>query len=181
MNGGVEDIRDLKPWIPLSTVPLWVVLVALAVAAAAAYWLWRRSRKAKPVAAEVVPPAPPGPSPLERLVKLKQAGLEGPEAIRLYHFDLSESFRAAIEERYRYPATDRTTEELKRGLRGVVSELGRVVAVLEATDLVKFTDYRPEPAASRELLKDALSIVESWRPDPVSPGSPQQFAREVSP
>lgn len=178
MNGAGEDIRDLKPWIALSEVPLWAILVALLVAAAAAYWLWRRSRKPKAAEAEVVAPAPPGPSPLERLVRLKEAPLQGPESVRRYHFDLSESFRAALEERYGFPATDRTTEELKRGLRGLVPELGRVMTVLEAADVVKFTDHRPEPQACRDLLKDALTVVESWQPRPEPAPTPQSLARE---
>ena len=158
-----EDIRDIKPWIALAEVPWWVLVAALLLALGAGYWLWRRRRKKPmPIAQEAV--EPPGPTPWERLLALRGAAVEEAEAIRCFHFDLSEFFRAALEQRFNFPASDRTTEELKRGLRGVVTELGKVMAVLEAADRVKFTDYRPSPLACRELLQEAIALVESWRP-----------------
>lgn len=162
MNGQ-EDIRDIKPWMALAEVPVWVIVLALVLALAAGYWLWRKKRK-KPAleTAAVIPD--PGPTPWERLVSQRSFPLPDKESIRLFHFGLSEAFRAVLEERFRFPASDRTTEELKRGLHGVVPELGKVVSLLEATDRVKFTDYRPTEEAGKALLEEAISIVESWQP-----------------
>jgi hypothetical protein len=163
MSPGAEDIRDIKAWAPLTDAPLWVIALALALALAASLWLWWRRRQARPVLVEAAPFVDPGPTPWQRLMALRQAPVSDPEGVRRFHFALSESFRAAIEERFSFPATDRTTEELKRGLRGLVSELGKVMSVLEAADRVKFTDYRPTEAGCRELLEEAVAIVESWR------------------
>ncbi len=177
MNGQ-QDIRDLKPWMALAEVPVWAIIVALLLGLAAAFWLWRRKRK-KALPETVVLAADPGPTPWERLVAQRSTPLADKESIRLFHFGLSEAFRAVLEEHFKFPASDRTTEELKRGLRGVVPELGKVVSLLEAADLVKFTDYRPTEEASRALLEDAVRVAESWKPqdEPEPAGSARREER----
>lgn len=173
------DIRDIKPWVALSEWGFWLA-VALAVAAvlALAYWWWRR-RKPK-VKEVIVDQGPAGPTPEERLRALDAVALADDEAIRLFHFELSDSFRGALESQFGFPATDRTTEELRIALRGVVPDPGRVVSLLETADLVKFTDHRPAREECRELLSRALTVVEGWRPKPEETGAAPQFAGEAN-
>jgi hypothetical protein len=166
-----DDIRDLKPWAALSEVPLWLILLVVLLAAAAAAWLWWKERSRRPAVQAPAPEAPKGPSPAERLEALLRLPLTDDESTRLFHFELSEAFRLALEERFGFPATDRTTEELRRALRGIVPELGRVLSLLEACDRVKFTDYRPAESSSREAVREALALVGSWKPAPAAAAS----------
>lgn len=174
-----EDIRGLKPlrsidrrlaWLPFALGALVLALAAVGVI------LWRRRPRRSP------PAVPPHELAFESLRQLRREDLSTAEAVRRFHFSLSEIVRSYVEGRYGLNATDLTTEEIL----GRLNELAGLEAepavtlrrFLEATDRVKFADHlasEPEIAAAYE---GALTFVEGTLPRVEE--EPDETVREVA-
>jgi len=165
----VTDIRGLKPLAEPATPLLWIWILGgaalLALATFAVLWL-RRRRRTKPEA----PPRPPHEVVLERISALADLDLSDPQAVRRFHFEISEALRAYIEARFGLNATDLTTEEIVVALpsvRGLTAEPAKSLRrFLLATDRVKFADHRPSEGEIQEVLERARSFVEATVPPP---------------
>jgi hypothetical protein len=167
-DGEVTDIRDLKPLHRIERpVPWWWFAAggAAVLLLLAAYLLWRRGKKPA-----VVPPRPAHEVAFEALARLRQTDFEDPEAMRRFHFEISEVVRAYVEGRFALNATDLTTEEIFAHL-GEIAELDgqsdqRLRRFLTATDQVKFAAYEPSGEEIGETYEGALSFVEATRERP---------------
>ncbi len=167
-DGEVTDIRELKPLRKIERpVPWWWFAGggALVLLALGAYLLWRRSRR--PVAA---PPRPAHEIAFEALDRLRQTDFEDHEAMRRFHFEISEVVRAYVENRFTLNATDLTTEEILAHLGELAGLDGdsdqRLRGFLAATDRVKFAAYEPAEDEIGETYEGALSFVETTRERP---------------
>ncbi len=168
-GGEATDIRGLKPLREVKTkVPWWWFAAGVGAAVLlglAGFLLWRRFHK--PV---VVPPRPAHEIAYEALERLRQTDFEDTEAMRRFHFDISEVIRAYVENRFTLNATDLTTEEIAlhlgevRGLAGDDDQ--RLRLFLAATDRVKFAAYEPSEAEIEGTYDGALSFVEATRERP---------------
>jgi len=168
-DGEVTDIRGLKPlrrierplpWWPLAAGGGAVVLAALA------FLYWRRRRR-PPLA----PPRPAHEIAFEALERLRRTDFADAEAVRRFHFEISEVVRAYVEGRFGLNATDLTTEEIVarlggvRGLGGDERDLLR--GFLGATDRVKFAAHEPSEEEIRATYENALTFVEVTRERPI--------------
>ena len=163
-SSAATDIRDIKPpiEIPGGYAWLWQLLILLAVAVAAyLLWRWWKNRKVN----VVLPP----PVPAHVRAKLKLA-----EALALitqpkpFVIAVSDTARAYLEERFKFHAPERTTEEFLRELAGTKllmpeqkESLGNFLA---SCDLVKFAKYEPGENELRELHSSAVRLVEETEP-----------------
>jgi hypothetical protein len=161
----VGDIRDLKPLQPPPSHFPWVWIgagAAVLLLAGAAVWLLRRRRRAQ------APPVPPHEVAFEALRALKGTDFSDPEAVRRFHFRISEVLRAYVEGRFGLNATDLTTEEILPRLGEVqglpAAEAESLCRFLLATDRVKFADHRPTAEEVQQTWERALSFVEATRP-----------------
>jgi hypothetical protein len=148
-----------------------VALVALAVL----LWIWYRKRPQR-----VLPEAVEAPGiPLHDRILGELRQLEG-ERIwqqglhKAYHSRLTDLLRGYIEERYRVPAMESTTDELVHALR--VSPLSReqqerLENMLRLADMVKFAKATPTPIENEQMMSAALRFVEETadRSSPVGP------------
>ncbi len=180
-GGEVTDIRGLKPLRQVETpTPWWFFAAGAAVAVLLGlfgFLLWRRFHK--PV---VVPPRPAHEIAYEALERLRQTDFEDLEAMRRFHFDISEVIRGYVENRFTLNATDLTTEEIVEALEEI-RDLGgeddqRLRLFLAATDQVKFAAYEPSEEEISGTYEGALSFVEATRerppaarPSPVADGA----------
>ena len=167
-DGEVTDIRDLKPLRQIERpAPWWWYAAAGAavVLALAAFLLWRRRRE--PAAA---PPRPAHEIAFEALERLRHTDFDDLDAMRRFHFEISEVVRAYVEGRFGLNATDLTTEEIFDHL-GELAELDgesnrRLRLFLIATDRVKFAAHEPPEEEIGETYEGALSFVEATRERP---------------
>ncbi len=168
-DGEATDIRGLKPLRQVKTPTPWWWFAAGGGAAVLlgllGRLLWRRFHK--PV---VVPPRPAHEIAYEALERLRQTDFEDLEAMRRFHFDISEVIRGYVENRFTLNATDLTTEEIVEALgevRGLAGDdEGRLRLFLAATDQVKFAAYEPSEAEIEGTYEGALSFVEATRERP---------------
>ncbi|MBL7947149.1 MAG: hypothetical protein JNN32_13885 [Flavobacteriales bacterium] len=84
-----------------------------------------------------------------------------------YHSRLTDVLRGYIEERYRVPALESTTDELLKELR--VSALstdhrGQLENMLRLADMVKFAKALPAPQENEQMMVGAVRFVEETAP-----------------
>ena len=163
-----QDIRDIKPPVPIPNVWEWVwwalgLLVVLAILYLAwRYWQKRRSQ---------IPVEPPVPAHIRAKQKLEEALALIAEP-KPFCILVSDTVRAYLEEQFDFRAPERTTEEFLRELSTTdllapeqKESLGKF---LESCDLVKFAKYEPGEPELRELHGSAVRLVEETEPKEVS-------------
>ena len=162
----VNDIRDIKPPVPIVTGWAWLWwLVGALVVAIILFILWRRLRNRKDMV--VVPP--PIPAHIRAKRKLAEAlALIGEP--KTFCIIVSDTARFYLEERFNFRAPERTTEEFLRELSDtnllLPEQKGSLGRFLESCDLVKFAKYEPGEPELRELHQAALTLVEETEPKP---------------
>lgn len=166
-----NDIRDIKPPVPISSgwEWLWWVLLGMVLAVALfVLWRWWQNKKSH------VHLPPPVPAHLRAKQKLEEAlALIGEP--KTFCITVSDIARTYLEERFRFHAPERTTEEFLRELSDTdllsldqKQSLGRF---LESCDLVKFAKYEPGETELRELHGAAFRLVEETEPRPAVAGA----------
>ncbi len=165
-GGEVTDIRELKPLRQVdTTTPWWLWPVAGAVTVLLGLlgiWLWRRGRKEI-----LLPPRPAHEIAFEALARLRETDFDDAEAVRGFHFEISEVVRGYVESRFTLNATDLTTEEITAVLdqvRDLAGDDGLCLQrFLAATDEVKFAAHEPSEEEITDTYEGALSFVEATR------------------
>lgn len=173
MNGpATQDIHDIKPPLEISSGwewlwPIIVVLVLLAIAALI-WWFWKRAKERM----AIVPLIPAH-------IRAKQALARALEIIgqpKEFCVLVSDTVRTYLEERFKFHAPERTTEEFLYELSETnlltpeqKESLGRF---LESCDLVKFAKYEPGENELRELHSSAVRLVEETEPVENSQATP---------
>lgn len=162
-----NDIRDIKPPVPIPNVWAWVgwalgILAVLAIL----YLAWRYWQKQR----SQIPVEPPVPAHIRAKQKLEEALalIAQPKSFCIL---VSDTIRSYLEEQFDFRAPERTTEEFLRELSTTdllapeqKESLGRF---LESCDLVKFAKYEPGEPELRELHGSAVRLVEETEPGEV--------------
>jgi hypothetical protein len=168
-EGGAEDILDLKPLRRVRRLPPWpwiggAVAALLLVVGSVLWYLWRRRRRPGP------PPEPAHLLAFQALGALRGTDFENPQAVRRFHFAISEIVRGYVEGRFGLNATDLTTEEIFTDLGGVADldagDGDTLHRFLLATDLVKFAEHTPSKSEIEQTYESALGFVEATKPVP---------------
>ncbi len=163
----VNDIRDIKPPLEISDGLAWwwwtlgalVVLTVLLLAWR--HFLKRVTRVSGP------PPIPPAHIRAKKRLAQALALISQPKPFCIL---VSDTVRSYLEERFKFHAPERTTEEFLRELRNTLllageqkESLGRF---LESCDLVKFAKYEPGEKELHELHNSAVKLVQETEPKP---------------
>ena len=165
----MTDIHDLKPLeLPKRTLwPFIAVAALLVLSAVAAWFLWKRRRK--PEALQLV--LPPHLEAEQRLRELEAMGLLARGDFKRYYFLLSEIFRRYLEQRFAFPAVERTTEEILAkldALRATEAHKDEVRDFLRNTEPVKFAGAgcsSPEALAETDRVRRFVAETRQQTPD----------------
>jgi hypothetical protein len=164
LQEGDMALRDIKPQavLPLPAVWPWIA-AGMAAAAVFAILVWQARRRQKVavdnrLAHEVA---------LDGLTIIE--GLRLPEQGRFKEHTtlVSDTVRVYIERRYGVPTLERTTGEIRPDLArtGMAPEVtALLVAFLQESDLVKFSEWTPDVERARQLLTRGRMIVEATKP-----------------
>ncbi|MBI2340525.1 MAG: hypothetical protein HYU99_09225 [Deltaproteobacteria bacterium] len=162
----MKDILDIEgifqfPWAKWLAV-LAVLGVALVLLALLIFALKRWARAARRSADQNLPPHEKVFLELNRLDK--QGFLEKGD-FRKYYFFISEIFRRYLEERFGYPALEKTTNELTPDLKrtiGLTESLSDLAGgLLREADLVKFARHQPPLDGARGAKQKIIEFVKS--------------------
>jgi len=173
IHGEPMDIRDIKPlenidsdWRPIV---LGVLAAVLVIALGIFLYLKRRKQNftESTLKQEHLSPQEAALRELEQLMK---KGLL--ERDREYNFQLSEIFRRYLGAKFKFPALDWTTEEIKNFLTGSltlnpgISE--KICFILEHTDLVKYA--KAHLTGEENMTQEVISFIhETSRPEESEP------------
>jgi hypothetical protein len=159
-----DALRDIKPPIAIVNVWLWVAIGALVLVLAAiaiGLILFFVLRK------KVVVPPPPVPPHVRAKQKLQEA-LELIAQPKPFCIAVSNTLRFYLEERFRFHAPERTTEEFLHELQAtnrlLPDQKESLGDFLKRCDLVKFAQYEPGEPELRALHDSAVRLVEETEP-----------------
>ncbi len=163
-------IRAIKPPLDVPLTFMEVLPWALAVLASAALiWLVYYTMKKRKLGERFIPAPPPRPADelaLEALTALASEKLWQRGKLKEYHTAVSEILRTYIENGFRMPAMESTSDEILRASRSAgfgESAVTLLAGILYRSDLVKFAKFVPEPSENEKSLEGAVSFVEQTR------------------
>ena len=164
-----EPLRDIKPPVEIPDVFLWVIigLVALAIIGVVVglimYFMMRKKQ---------VPVVPPVPPHIRAKQKLQEALALIAEP-KPFCILVSDTLRSYLEERFKFHAPERTTEEFLHELQAtdrlLPEQKESLGEFLKRCDLVKFARYDPREVELRDLHGSAIRLVEETEPAPATP------------
>lgn len=119
---------------------------------------------------KVPPPAPVVEKPkvpahiiaLEKLDKLKNEKLWQEGKLKLYHSALTDIIREYIENRFKIPAMEQTTDEIVHGFRNIAIDDDskmKLKQILFLSDMVKFAKEQPLPNENEMSMSNAYEFV----------------------
>jgi hypothetical protein len=180
------SVKDIK--LPLlekydwrEDIPFYSTIAGLLVLAILLFFLIRRWLKKKPSAAEVVKPKLSEPLDvyvLRVLNQEKEQKIYMQGKVKAYYSTVSDVIRFYIEEYFKIPALELTTEETIQIIQrnqGFISQddFSRLKHILRNADLVKFAKVEPLMAEHENFIESAISFVQStYKPKPVAPSEP---------
>lgn len=165
--GATNDIHGIKPPVAIPNGWLWVIwAVGVLTLLAILYFAWRFWRR-KAEQPEIVPVVPPH---VRARKKLEEA-LAFITQPRPFCILVSDTIRVYLEERFRFHAPERTTEEFLYELRStellMPDQKQSLGEFLSSCDLVKFAKYEPGPPELRGLYDSAVRLIDETEPQPV--------------
>ncbi len=175
-----EEAQGLRDPAALASFPrplwTWVVLslVVTALLAGLVYVWWRRQKDDSEPDVQVVDTDRRSPYEVatSELRRLQQREGADPEAVKAFYVDLSGILRTYLSRELGVAALECTTPELVQALEhrpDVSTEaVGRVQAVLERADLVKFAGTRPAREDNQQALQEARAAIDAVRTTPRS-------------
>lgn len=158
----IQDILPLRPrW--LQIVP-WILGGVAVLVAAGGVLFWKRRRRVPTLLATAMDP--PHVTARSALEALEASGLFEKGRVKAFYYEFSQILRQYLGVLRGFPAAEYTTEEIARSLRQGPD--GRVLPLLRAADLVKFSDAVPSIARKEEHVREALAFIEETA-EPTAP------------
>lgn len=175
-----EAIKPIKP--PYEEKYTWIdwikdnlliisIVVGAAILLILIIYFTKKYYKEKP---RPVAPAPP-PIPahiiaLEKIEKLKTEMLWQNGKLKAYHSALTEIIREYIENRFKVPALEQTTEEILYSFRSVAVDnesLNKLKQMLVLADLVKFAKEHPLPNENELSMNNAIDFINGTKKEEI--------------
>ena len=150
LEGKTSDIKDIKPIFYIKAPWVHYIWKALGVLCllALAYFIWKNWQKKADEKLEPLTLLTAEQKALKELQELKSRELMELGLIREHFFELSEIFRRYMENRYRFPAQEWTTEEIISHFKALsdLNEKQKLQArtILTESDKVKFAKAEVE-------------------------------------
>ena len=150
LEGKTSDIKDIKPIFYIKAPWVHYIWKALGVLCllALAYFIWKNWQKKADEKLEPLILLTAEQKALKELQELKSRELMKLGLVREHFFELSEIFRRYMENRYRFPAQEWTTEEIISHFKGLsdLNEKQKLQArtILTESDKVKFAKAEVE-------------------------------------
>lgn len=160
----MEEPRTLEDLIPY-LIPVFILLIIGAII----YLIVNRRKKPK----VVVPQKPllPHEIALQKLVTLQQQNLWQKGDVKQYQTELTFIIREYLENRFKIPALESTTDEIVQNLRKTDIEerwRDRLQELFVNADLVKFAKAQPPMSIHEQGMNEAVAFVEATKLVPLA-------------
>lgn len=134
-----------------------VVILLLGV-----WFYYRKRKKIKPAVVEVKPTVPADVTAIRKLELLRDKKLWQQEEVKQYYSELTDIVREYLEQRYKIPAMEQTSEEIFASIKHLdisAQNRARLQEVLLLADLVKFAKQKPMATDNEQSMESALVFV----------------------
>ena len=161
---GTNTLLDIRPPVEIPNGWAWLFwILAIVTLLALTVWAWRKWQKRLATPA----PIPIVPAHIRARHRL-EAALRFIADPKSFCSEVSDVIRVYLEERFRFHAPDRTTEEFLLELQSTdllaPVQKDSLRDFLEQCDLVKFARYEPTETELRGLLASAHRLVDETEP-----------------
>ena len=160
-ESGLRDIKPLTIAPSKNLIYLIGVILVLSIFGFLIYFFTKR----KGSRTDALPTQPPHERALLELENLKKgvSSLSDYSYRKSFYFSLSDIVRSYVEESYKFPAKERTQEEIKRDidlLKSVEPSQQRIfLGILKEADLVKFANIEKSEEEGEGILQNAKKFV----------------------
>lgn len=160
-----ERLMQAMPWA--------MGLLGTALLAALALRLWRNREPAeeKQVIEVPTPKDPAHVVAFRKLEALEKASIWKQGQTKEHYAQASTILREYLENRFEFPALERSSSEIKSGLQSLPlrqEESDVVMEVLQLTDLVKFAKWTPNNQDHLRIIQRCIRFVELTVPEPAT-------------
>ncbi|MBN31865.1 MAG: hypothetical protein CL845_07740 [Crocinitomicaceae bacterium] len=164
---GHADIRRVQ-WTWKERLQRWIPWLLICTAALGlAIFLIRKWRNRPRLEAEQASSAkivePAHIVALRELERIEKEAAWKKGQVKIHHGAVSQVLRIYFERRFNYPAMERSTDELRKGLVNLpirAKEKELILELLSITDLVKFAKWNPQEADHQRVVKQGIRFVE---------------------
>lgn len=154
----------MQQWLP-------GLLASIAILAFGA-WTWRKWKQRVPFERPetIVPKAPLEAAhviALRTLENIKKTAIWKNGQVKLHHAATSEALRLYLEQRFDFPALERSTSEVKDAVGQLPLrqlEIEALIEVLTLADLVKFAKWNPNASDHERVVNRSIRFVENTIP-----------------
>lgn len=149
---------------------IWLIIGGLVFLALAAFVIFYFIRNKKTPIPSFVPKAPaetPQEQALRLLAELEQQQLWQKDKIKDYYTGLTDILRNYIEQRFRIPALERTTDELLQDAQKhpeMNPQYSRLAGILSTADMAKFAKAKPLPQEHVGCMDATKEFIQQTRP-----------------
>jgi hypothetical protein len=160
-----DIIKPYKAPLTIGEILPWLLLVILIAALVwGGIWTFKKFRKIKGMPEPVINPDPAHVIAFRNLERLRDEKLWQSGEVKLYYTRLTEILRQYLEDRFGVFSLEMTTSEtldalVKTGFKKDES-FQLLKGTLNASDLIKFAKYKPEPADNETHFDNAWKFVE---------------------
>ena len=182
----MEDIAPIKGIIPekraWEDIMPWVIGTVVILGLGFVMWSFYKKMTAQPVAPVVQKIIYPPYVIAERLLnELKAKKLWQKGEIKDYYSELSHILRGYLEEQFKIPALESTTDELVYTLNNNSFQddvIDKMEGLLQTADLVKFAKLTPPDSVHDTFWLDALQVVQKTKPQLIEATVNQEVANK---
>lgn len=165
---GDSELRDIKPQAALPYVNYlpWIAGISVLVILIAGIVFWYRRRRTK-LALAAVDNRLPHEVALDELDRVEILDLPKSGRFKEHYTLVSDCIRVYMEKTYHFPVLERTTGEIKANLKRtkVSSDVAKeFITLLDDSDLVKFSKFKPDIYSAQKILQNSRQIVEQTKP-----------------
>jgi len=162
------DIKDIKPplLLPVNYTRLIILIgsaILLIIAGIAGYFFYNKHKKGEPLfRKEIIRPA--HEIAYEDLEKLLSSSLLDKNNFKAFYSELSDIFRAYIENRFFINAMEETTSELMESIEEIElpnGSLEKCQEILNLSDLVKFAKYIPQQNETEQAIQNLKDFIDA--------------------
>lgn len=159
---------------------IWYILGALLAIGLIAFIIYYFKKNKKNVAPIQAPPKyveNPGEKALRMLAELEQKQLWQNDHIKQYYTELTDILRIYIEERFRTPAMELTSDELLLVIRRhkeMMRHYEALSTILQTADMAKFAKAQPLPQEHTDAFEFTQQFVKATKPAVVTENTNKQ-------
>lgn len=165
---GDTALRDIKPQAALPYVDYlpWIAGILVLALISGGVFFWYRRRRAR-LAVAAADNRLPHEVAFDELDRVEQLDLPRLGRFKEHYTLVSDCIRLYMEKTYQFPVLERTTGEIRIDLKRtkVSSEVAKeFISLLDESDLVKFSKFRPDIHSAQQILQNSRQIVELTKP-----------------